>query len=47
VSAIEDQVETLDDATYEITEVDQPEMPFYLLLTTIAAMILLAFVTKV
>ena len=47
VSAIEDQVETLDDATYEITEVDQPEMPFCLLLTTIAAMILLAFVTKV
>ena len=47
VSAIEDQVETLDDATYEITEVDQPEIPFYLLLTTIAAMILLAFVTKV
>ena len=47
VSAIEDQVETLDDATYEITEVDQPEMPFYRLLTTIAAMILLAFVTKV
>ncbi len=47
VYAIEDQVETLDDATYEITEVDQPEIPFYLLLTSIAAMILLAFVTKV
>ena len=47
VDAIEDQVESLDDNTYEITEVDQPEIPFYLLLTSIAAMILLAFITKV
>jgi len=47
VSEIEDQVATLDDATYEIREIDQPETPFYLLLASITAMILLAFITKV
>ena len=47
VSVIEDQVESLDDASYEITEKDQPETPFYLLLLSVSVMMLLAFITKV
>ncbi len=47
VSEIEDQVESLDDVEYEITETDQPEIPFLLLLLSISAMMLLAFITKV
>ena len=47
VSEIEDQVETVDDVQYEITETDKPEIPYFLLLMSVAAMILLAFITKV
>ena len=47
VNNINETVATLDEVHHEITEVDQPEIPFMLLLASVSMMLMLAFLSKV
>jgi len=47
VNNINETVATLDEVHYEITEIDQPEIPFYLLLASVSMMMILAWISKV